>query len=96
MLSFAGGVTLGWNIPISLLVYIDVFFFCPACRDAKRYCYRNTATGALVWNYPGEEEKKQPNQDSVQDEVEMELSDTPPRLSPHELDAGKFRMQWRI
>lgn len=66
-------------------------------RDAKRYCYRNTASGTLVWDYPDgdhdTESKASPNQDSVQDEVEMELSDTPPRSSPSDLDSGSYKMK---
>lgn len=47
-------------------------------REKELYCYENTTTGEIRWEYPDIEQPSSMQENNVLDDDEMDISTTPP------------------
>lgn len=60
-------------------------------RERAQYCYENTTTGEIKWEYPEEELKENATNNTVIDDDAMDICTTPPANENEDLSAAYYQ-----
>lgn len=76
----------------SVFLFLFLFVYdCVICREKEQYCYENTTTGEIKWEYPEIEQPPDVQENNVLDDDEMDISTTPPPNADEELPTAFYQ-----